>query len=443
MLQNFKKCFRVTVFSAGTLIEMFYCALTFSPLIRTMRVWKTLSMRDTVMTRGEGCRVWDAEGNSYLDFQSGYWCSVLGYGNPDLIEPVKSQMDRLVNVMSAFRTEEVELALHELEKVLPPTLNRAAFLNSGSEAVDLALKMARAATERTGVVVNERGYYGATSYPFSLSWPGIEASYLPDPGEVYRLPPPLCQSYEHGSRENCTGFKCLDGLQRLVYEGNTNIAAVMYEPVFGAGILVPPIGYGARLRGYADALGALLISEEVTTAPGKTGRWFAYQHDDVEPDILVLGKAVGAGFPVSVVVTTEEVEERCRDSLRHVQSHQNDAFSGRVVATVFSIIWKQGLVEQAAEKGMYFLDALKGLAEECSFIVDVRGRGLMFGVELGEDHAHLGAAIQDRLFERGYLMDYHASTNTFRFFPPYVITYEEIDSFIADLGETLAELESS
>jgi len=406
-----------------------------------MRVWKTLSMRETVMTRSEGCRVWDKDGNSYLDLQSGYWCNVLGYGNPDLTVPVKSQVDRLVNVMSAFRTEEVELALGELEKVLPQTLCRAAFLNSGSEAVDLALKMARAATGRTGMVVNERGYYGATSYPFSLSWPGIEASYLPDPGEVHRLPPPLCQSCEHGSREDCTCFRCLDGLQRLVDEGNTNIAAVMYEPVFGAGILVPPIGYGARLREYADALGALLISEEVTTAPGKTGRWFAYKHDGIEPDILVLGKAVGAGFPVSVVVTTEEVEERCRDSLLHVQSHQNDAFSGRVVATVLSIIREQGLVEQAAEKGGYFVDALKGVMEEHPFIVDVRGRGLMFGVELDEGYARLGAAIQERMFERGYLMDYHASTRTFRFFPPYVISYEEIDSFIADLRETMAEME--
>ena len=407
-----------------------------------MRVWKTLSMKDTVMTRSEGCRVWDRDGNSYLDLQSGYWCNVLGYGNPDLIEPVKSQIDRLVNVMSAFRTDEIELALSELEKLLPPTLSRAAFLNSGSEAVDLALKMARAATGRTGVVVNERGYYGATSYPFSLSWPGMSAPYLPDSGEVHRLPPPLCQSCEHGSREDCSDFRCLDGLQRLVDEGNTNIAAVMYEPVLGAGILVPPIGYGARLRVYADALGALLISEEVTTAPGKTGRWFAYQHDGIEPDILVLGKAVGAGFPVSVVVTTEEVEDRCGDSLRHVQSHQNDAFSGRVVATVLSIIREQGLVEQTAEKGEYFLEALRGLAVEYPFFVDVRGRGLIFGVELGEEHAHLGTAIQDQLFERGYLMDYSASTNTFRFFPPYVITYEEIDSFIADLRETLAYLES-
>lgn len=407
-----------------------------------MRIWKSISMRGDVITRGEGCRVWASSGKSYLDLQSGYWCSVLGYGNPDLIEPVKSQIDRLVNVMSAFRTEEIDLALSELEKALPPTMNRVAFLNSGSDAVDLALKIARSATGRTGVVVNERGYYGATSYAFSISWPGMSATYLPDPGEVHRLPPPLCWSCEHGSRVDCRDFKCLDLLQTLVDEGNTNIAAVIYEPVLGAGILVPPIGYGARLREYADALGALLISEEVTTAPGKTGRWFAYQHDDIEPDILVLGKAIGAGFPVSVVVTTGDVEDQCRDSFRHVQSHQNDALSGRVVATVLSIIRERGLVEQVARKGEYFFDALKELADEYPFIVDVRGRGLMLGVELGEEHVHLGKVIQDELFEKGYLMDYHALTNTFRFLPPYVITYDEIDSFIADLRETLASARS-
>jgi 4-aminobutyrate aminotransferase-like enzyme len=134
-----------------------------------MRVWKTLSIRDITLTRGAGCKVWDSDGKPYLDLQSGYWCSVLGYGNPDLVEPVKEQISRLTNVMSTFRTEAIEAALSELEKVLPAELDRAAFLNSGSEAVDLALKMARAATGRTGMVVNERGYYGATSYPLALS----------------------------------------------------------------------------------------------------------------------------------------------------------------------------------------------------------------------------------------------------------------------------------
>ena len=406
----------------------------------SMRIFNSLPMRETTLVRGEGCTVWDSEGRPYLDLQSGYWCSVLGHGEPGLVEPVGEQVARLTNVMSAFRTEEIGMALSELEGVLPPGLCRAAFLNSGSEAVDLALKMARAATGRTGVVVNERGYYGATSYTLALSGAGADATYLPDPGEVHRLPPPLCHVCRHGSREGCEGFACLDGLRRLVDGGHENVAAIMYEPICGSGILVPPIGYGARLREYADALGALLISEEVTTAPGKTGRWFAFEHDGIVPDILVLGKAVGGGFPVSVVVTTEEVEGRCRGALRHVQSHQNDALSGRIVRTVLSLIRERGLVEQAARRGAYFLERLGELAEEFPAILDVRGRGLMLGVELGPDHAGEGAELERRLIGEGFLVDFHRGSSTFRFFPPYVITREEIDSFIGAFREALGSL---
>jgi 4-aminobutyrate aminotransferase-like enzyme len=340
--------------------------------------------------------------------------------------------------MSAFRTEEIEMAMSELEKILPAELNRAAFLNSGSEAVDLALKMARAATGRSGMVVHESGYYGATTYPFSLSGVGRSASYLPDPGEVHRMPAPTCNNCEHGSRDDCKSFECLRTLQSLVDEGNEDIAAIMYEPIGGAGILVPPIGYGAKLREYADALSACLIAEEVTTGIARTGCWFGFQYDGIVPDLLVLGKAIGGGFPVSVVVTTSEVEERCKDALRHVQSHQNDALSGRIVHTVISVIREQGLVEQAAQKGRYLLNALKGLQGEFPIIVDVRGRGLMFGFQLSKDHFHTGEAIEEKLIEKGFLMDFHRATCTFRFFPPYIISYEEIDSFIVALRETLA-----
>jgi len=405
-----------------------------------MRIWNTLPMRDTVLVRGSGCKVYDADGKAYLDLQSGYWCNVLGYGYPALVEPVREQVTKLTNVMSSFMTREIGEALSELEKVLPSELSRAAFLNSGSEAVDLALKMARAATGRTGVVVNERGYYGATSYTLALSGAGIGASYLPDPGEVYRLPPPLCHVCGHGSREMCRDFRCLEMLERLVDEGNSNIAAVMFEPVLGSGILVPPIGYGAKLREYADALGAFLISEEVTTAPCKTGRWWAYQHDGVVPDILVLGKAVGAGFPASVVVTTSRVEEMCKGVLRHVQSHQNDALSGRIVATVLSVMRREGMAEVAAEKGKYFLKALRDVCEGNPMVADVRGRGLMLGVELSKEYAGLGESIQWELIGKGYLMDFHKSSCTFRFFPPYVITIDEIDSFIAAFGGTLSSI---
>jgi len=408
-----------------------------------MELLQVLPFKKTTIVRGEGSRVFDSNGKVYIDLLSGYWCNVLGYSHLDFILPVSKQISRLTNVMSSFTTIEVEEALKELEKILPPQLNRVTFLSSGSEAVDLALKMARAATGRTGVVVNESGYYGATSYPFSLSAAGRTAKYLPDPGEVHRVQAPHCYRCPYGSRENCKSFKCLDSLQKLVEDMNSNIAAIMYEPILGYGILVPPIGYGAKLQKYAKALRAYLIAEEVTTAPAKTGHWFAFQHDGIVPDILVLGKGIGNGFPVSLVVTTSEVEERCLNTVRHVQSHQNDALSGKVVKTVLSIIKEQNLVEHVARKGEYWLKELKKLQAEFSIIEDVRGRGLIFGLQLSKDKALLGDLIQNKLFDEGFITDFHSGSNTFRFFPPYVITVEEIDSFNEALRNVLTSIEET
>lgn len=393
-----------------------------------------------MLKSGKGSKVYDENGKEYLDLQSGYWCNVLGYGNPELNEPIVDQVRTLTNVMSAFQTDEIDAAMDELEKVLPPELNRVAFLNSGTEAVELALKMARAATGRGGMVVNERGYYGATSYTLGIGSTGLTADYLPDPGTVYRLPAPMCNHCEHSSRYECRDFNCLDMLGGLVNDGNKLVAAIIYEPILGGGIYVPPIGYGAKLREYADELGAMLIANEVTTGAGKTGKMFAHMYDGIIPDIMTLGKAIGGGFPVSVVVTTKRVEDMCGDKLHHVQSHQNDALSGKVVQMVLKIIREQDLVRVAGEKGRYWLGELRKIMKGHPMIIDVRGKGLMFGVELGKEYASKGALIQDMMIEKGYLMDFHAVSNTFRFFPPYVITMDEIDGFNEAFRETLSRI---
>jgi 4-aminobutyrate aminotransferase-like enzyme len=406
-----------------------------------MKLWKTGPQRTIVLVGGEGNYVYDNEGKRYLDLQSGYWCNVLGYSNPELVTPMQEQFSKLTNVMSAFHTEEINQAMEQLEKFLPSELNRASFLNSGSEAVDLGLKIACAATGKTGIVVNQMGYYGATAYTFALCSAGKNVNYLPALGEVYRLPP-TCGSCEHGSSYGCKDWKCMELLQRLVDDGNNNIAAIIYEPVISAGIYIPAIGYGKQLKKYAEKLGALLISNEVTASPAKSGKWFAHQHDNVVPDILTLGKAIGGGFPVSVTITTNSVEEMCEGNLYHVQSHQNDALSGKAVATVISIIEKFGFVERCVEIGEYFLGKLKELKEDFPFIVEVRGRGLLLGIQLNEEYSVYGEEVQWKLIDKGYLMDFHKSSSSFRFFPPFLINKEEIEDFIEVFKETLSNLQA-
>jgi 2,2-dialkylglycine decarboxylase (pyruvate) len=406
-----------------------------------MRLWQTHTLQEIVLVRGQGCTVWDAAGKPYVDLLSGVWCNVLGYGHPRWVEAVQSQVSRLTHVGAQFPTPEVDEALSKLSQILPPTLNHAVLLNTGSEAVELALKMAHAASGAGSVAVVEKGYYGATTYAFSLSEVGRSAPYLPHLGEAHRLPTPTCRRCPAGDSWPCERFACLDALRELAAGRAGEVAAAIYEPVMGvAGIIVLPPGYGGQLRALTAQCGALLIAEEVTTGVGRTGRWFGFEHDGIVPDILVIGKAIGGGLPVSAVVTTQEVEARCRSVLRHVQSHQNDPFSGRVAATVISILQEENLVEQAARHGDYLLERLRELQSRSGWICDVRGKGLMVGVELEPDRASEGPAVLDRLLAEGFIVDYQPHTATFRLFPPYVISAQEIDQFVAAFERVLQTL---
>jgi 4-aminobutyrate aminotransferase-like enzyme len=394
-----------------------------------MRIWSTNPFEEIVLTRGDGCRVWDDSGNVYLDLLAGCWCTVLGHGHPRMTEVIREQSTRLTHAGPPFLSEPVHQAMAKLAGILPPDLARVVFLNTGSEAVELALKMSRAATGADGIVVVERSFYGDTTYALSLSEVGRDVRWLPQVGTVVRIPAPDCRNCPAGTAWPCGDFPCLRRLSELVEEKDRTVAAVLFEPVLAnAGMIVPPIGYGARLRALAAQLGALFIAEEVTTGMGRTGRWFAFEHENIVPDILVLGKALGAGLPVAAVVTTAEVETRCGGTLSHMQSHQNDPFSGRIAATAISILEEEGLIERAAQLGDYLLAGLKELQRRHAHIVDVRGRGLMVGIEL--DPASDGAAIARQLLQAGFIVNYQPQNAAFRLFPPYIITTQEIDAFL-------------
>lgn len=406
-----------------------------------MRIWQTNSFEQVVLTRGEGCTVWDDRGKTYLDLLAGCWCTVLGHGHPRLVEAVRQQTATFTHSGSSFLSDQIHSVKTKLAEILPPELDRVVFLNTGSEAVELALKMARAATEADAVVVVERSFYGDTTYAFSLSEAGRDVPWLPALGRVIRAPAPRCQRCPAGATWPCGDFRCLDSLRELAERGDQRVAAVIFEPVLAnAGMIVPPIGYGARLRSLAGQLGALFIAEEVTTGMGRTGRWFAFEHEETLPDILVLGKALGGGLPVAAVVTTSDVETRGLGKLVHMQSHQNDPLSGRIAATVISILQEEGLVERAAEVGDYLLAGLQDLQSRQTPIADVRGRGLMVGIELERDWACQGAEIARRLLEAGFIVNYQPHNAAFRLFPPYVITTQQLDAFVSNLSAILSSI---
>jgi 4-aminobutyrate aminotransferase-like enzyme len=408
-----------------------------------MQIWRSNPFEELTITRGDGCSVFDAGGNAYLDLTSGTWCSVLGHGHPRWREVVSIQAATLTHLGPPLLCPQIDDALEKLSQIVPADLSHALFLNTGSEAVELAIKMARSATCADELVIIERSYYGATCTALSLSEAGRSLSYLPAPGPIHRLPAPDCLRCPAGLAWPCDSFSCLDPLQELVaavVRGERRIAAVLYEPVLAnAGVIVPPIGYGARLRELTSRCHALLVAEEVTTGMGRTGRWFAVEHEQVVPDILVIGKAIGAGLPVSAVVTTAEVEAACQGKLTHVQSHQNDPFSGAIAATVISIMQEEGLVERAAELGDYLLAGLRRVGEGMPAIRHMRGRGMMAGIELYPEWAEQGIGVASRLLADGFIVSYQPHNAAFRIFPPYVITTDQLDSFFTALQTALAE----
>ena len=398
-------------------------------------LWQTHPMNDVTLTRGSGCRVWNDRGRPYLDMLAGCWCAVLGHGHPRLTAAVTEQMTALTHTGPPFASDALHAGLAKLAEVLPAGLSRVVLVNTGSEAVELALKMARAAREADTVVVIERSYYGATTYALALSEAGRGLGWLPAVGAVQRLPAPDCRNCPAGVKWPCDGFPCLDGFSRYC---DLPIAAVLFEPILAnAGVVTPPVGYGRRLYELARECGALFIAEEVTTGLGRTGRWFGTDHDEITPDILVLGKALGGGLPVAAVATTAEVEERCAGRLTHVQSHQNDPLSGRIVETVVSVIREDGLVARVARMGDYLADGLRSLQSKHSLIREVRGRGLLLGVALLREHAEAGQRIARSLLEAGIIVNYQPHNAAFRLFPPYVITTAEVDEFLSAFDAAL------
>ena len=407
-----------------------------------MQIWRTNPFERLVLTRGQGCRVWDDRGNSYVDLLAGCWCSVLGHGHPKLVEAIEAQAAKLIHAGPPFLSGEIQRALAKLGEIVPAELTHTVFLNTGSEAVELGLKMARAATGADAVVALARSYYGATTYALSLSEAGRAVGWLPPVGAVVRIPAPDCRNCPAGATWPCNDFPCLNPLCELAERQDRAVSAVIFEPVLAnAAVIVPPPGYARRLRDLTTQLGALFIAEEVTTGMGRTGRWFACDHEQVVPDILVIGKAVGAGLPVAAVVTTAQVEERCAGVLTHVQSHQNDPFSGCIVATVISIMQEEGLVSRAESLGAHLLASLRELQGRHTCIADVRGRGLMAGIELAPNWADRGTEIARRLLEAGFIVNYQPQNNAFRLFPPYVITPAQLDDFIEVFDQTLSTLE--
>jgi ornithine--oxo-acid transaminase len=364
-----------------------------------------------VLREAKGCWVTDVEGRRYLDMMSAYSAVSMGHGHPRILKAMAEQAARLAVTSRAYHTDVLAPFLKRLVDLAG--LDRALPMNTGAEAVETAIKAARRwgyrvkgiAADRAEIVVAEQNFHGRTTAIVGFSSDA---------------------AYRDGFGPFTGGFRAVPfGDAATVAAAITeNTCAVLIEPIQGeAGIVVPPDGYLREIRSLCDARGVLLILDEVQSGLGRTGRWFAHQHEGIRPDGLILGKALGGGvYPVSAFVATAELMG-VFDPGSHGSTFGGNALAARIGLEALAVIEEEGLVERSAELGAYLVDRLRAMRS--NVVADVRGRGLWAGVEV-DPHVVSARTLCDALAAEGVLSkDTHGTV--LRFAPPLTITREELD----------------
>jgi acetylornithine/LysW-gamma-L-lysine aminotransferase len=366
--------------------------------------------RRLVIVEGRGATVVDEDGRSYIDCVAGHGVALIGHCNPEVVEAIRRQAERLISCpISLYSDVRAEL-LEELVRIAPAGLDRAFLCNSGTEAVEAALKFSRTTTGRTEVVAARGSFHGRTMGALS-------ATFEPH----YREPfGPLLPGFEF------VPFNDLDRLSAAVGE---RTAAVILEPVQGEGGVHPArADYLKGARELCDANGALLILDEVQTGLGRTGRMFACEHSSVTPDLLCLAKGLAGGVPMGAVLCSERITV---PSGGHGTTYGGNPLACAASLATLRFIVSNGLPEQAARKGSRLIERLRSL--ELSQVREVRGLGLMVGIALKSKVR----PFLERLAERGVLA-LPAGLAVLRLLPPLVITDEQLDRVVEALAEVLS-----
>ncbi|MCM2359062.1 MAG: acetylornithine transaminase [Geobacteraceae bacterium] len=383
-------------------------------------IMKTYGRYPLVPVRGEGCRLWDADGREYLDFLAGVAVNNLGHCHPRVVAALQKQAGELIHCSNYYHIpSQIELA----ELLCSHSFaDRAFFCNSGAEANEAAIKLARKysrekfGADRYEIVTALASFHGRTMATVSAT--GQE--------KVQKFFDPLLHGFRH------VPFNDAEALHKGI---TPNTCAVMLEPIQGeGGVVVPSAGYFREVREICDAHNLLLIFDEVQVGMGRTGKLFAHEHFGVVPDIMTLAKALAGGAPIGTMLAREEVASAFGPGTHGSTFGGNPLVTAAAVAAVRTIL-EEGILNHAEEIGEYLLGELESLGEKFPFFVEVRGIGLMIGMELS---VPAGDIVKKGL-ERGLLLNV-AQDRVLRFVPPLIVTKAEVDQMIGILSGILAEM---
>ncbi|NQV36243.1 MAG: aspartate aminotransferase family protein [Phycisphaeraceae bacterium] len=382
------------------------------------------------MVRGQGMYLTDAQGKDYMDLYAGVSVHALGHCHPELTDVICEQIRTLQHSTTIYLTEPIVNLAEALADFLPGDLCRTFFCCSGSEANEGAALLATLFTGRSEFLAFQNGLHGRTKLGMSLT--GL-SFWRTDPmpvGGITHVPAPHCIQCPVGREQGLCAFECVDAVEQAILTATSGKPAAMFvEPIQGnGGIVVPPEGYYSRLRSVLNRYDMLLIADEVQTGFGRTGRPFGLDHWDVVPDILTGGKALGGGTPVGFFSTTDRI----------AQSYTRpgaSTFGGNPVTAMaalkfLQILKREGLAEASAKIGVLLKERLQGIMAKNSVIADIRGKGLMIGVEIRALGKYTAPELTDHLLEQmkeaGYLVGKTGpGRNVVTFMPPLIIKQDQ------------------
>lgn len=366
------------------------------------------SKRPLAIVRGEGCTLWDDAGNAYLDVTSGQGVALLGYSHPSVVAAINRQAAQLITCPEIFYNDQRAQLYDVLASVLPDEMNHFFLCNSGTEAMEGALKVARLLTGRTQVIAAKRGFHGRTMGALSLTW-----------NKKYREP---FQGW--GVDVEHVTFNDLDAARSGISD---QTAAIVVEVVQGEGGVYPADGdYLRGLRALCDAHGALLIVDEIQTGFGRTGTWFAFEQAGIMPDIIAMGKGIGGGVPMGAVAWRGETIPRGS----HGSTFGGNPLACAAAVATINTLRNEGLPARAAQSGAWLMGELE--RRDLPNVREIRGRGLMIGLELRDRVTPVLQGLQ----ERGVLA-LPAGLNVLRLLPPLIISQDELVRVADAIEETL------
>ncbi|HHW14989.1 MAG TPA: aspartate aminotransferase family protein [Firmicutes bacterium] len=403
------------------------------------------------IVRGAGKHLYDSEGREYLDFFAGVSVVNCGHCHPEIIEALVEQARTLQHTTTIYLTQPMLDLAERLARLTPGDLKRSFFCSSGTEANETAVLLAKLATGKTEVLSLRNGLHGRTQLAMSLT--GM-AFWRTDPapvGGITFAPSAYCYRCALGRTYPSCDVACAREVENVVRTSTSGrVAALIAEPIQGnGGIITPPPEYFPRVREILDRLGMLLIIDEVQTGFGRTGKWFAIEHWGVTPDIMTMAKALANGQPVGAVIVTDRVAQA------YTRPGSSTLGGNPVTATTalatLDVLEKYDLPGNAARLGPYLREGLERVAARHRLVGDVRGIGLMQGMELVKDKGDPAKepapeatdAVLERMKDRGFLIGKNGfSRNVLAFQPPLIIDRDDVDRMVAALDEVLSEVEA-